>query len=145
MVTRFKVRREDLKPGEVLCDYCTGKCCRYFALPIDTPETWEDYDHIRWFMMHGRVSVFVEDDEWYLMVHADCKHLQEDYRCAIYADRPSVCRAYSTVDCEYDEDATYEKLFETPEQIWEYAEAVLPPRKRKKANQPTELPILAGA
>ncbi len=31
-------RREDLKAGECLCDHCYGKCCRYFSLPIDTPD-----------------------------------------------------------------------------------------------------------
>ena len=31
---------------------------------------------------------------------------------------------------------------ETPEQLWEYAEAILPPRRRKRANQPVELPVL---
>jgi len=138
-----KMKREDLKPGEYICQYCTAKCCRYFALPIDTPETRDDYDHIRWYMMHGNVSIFVEDEDWFLMVHADCKHLLQDNRCGAYADRPGICRKYSDKNCEYDDDSTYEKFFETPEQIWEYAEAVLPPRRRKKANQPVELPLLS--
>lgn len=139
-----KVRRDNLKPGEVLCEYCTAKCCRYFALPIDTPETWNDFDHMRWYLMHGDISIFVEDETWYLMVHADCQHLMNDNRCGIYEDRPCVCRAYSTANCEYDDDACYEKLFETPEQIWEYAEAVLPPRRRKRRNGPVRLPILSS-
>ncbi len=83
-----KFRREDLKPDEVLCSYCTGKCCRYFALPIETPTTWDDFDHIRWYMFHGHVSIFVEDETWYLMVFADCEHLQEDNRCGILSRPP---------------------------------------------------------
>ncbi len=146
-MTKQKFKREDLKPGEVLCEYCTAKCCRYFALPIETPTTREDFDHIRWYLMHGRISIFVEDDTWYLMVHADCKHLTVDNQCGTYEDRPNVCRTYSVVDCEYDDDACYDKLFETPEQIWEYAEAVLPPRKfkRRPTNRtvPVNLPILS--
>ena len=141
-MTQRKVSREDLQPGEVLCSYCTGKCCRYFALPIDTPQTWEDYDHIRWYMMHGRVSIFVEDETWYLTVHADCQHLQDDHRCGIYEQRPRICRSYTTKDCEYNDDECYEKLFETPEQIWEYAEAVLPPRKTKRKSSSVRLPVL---
>ena len=144
MTKRRKFRRKDLKPGEVLCEHCTAKCCRYFALPIDTPETREDYDFIRWYLMHGRASVFVEDDTWYLTIHADCQHLQDDNRCGIYDERPQICRDYSTVDCEFDDDECYEKLFETAEQIWEYAEAVLPPRKRRRASQPVQLPVLSG-
>lgn len=138
-----KFRRADLKPGETLCDHCTARCCRYFALPIDTPETWEDFDHIRWYMLHGRVSIFVEDDTWFLMVFGDCQHIRDDYRCGIYETRPQICREYSTDNCEFDDDGCYDKLFETPEQIYEYAEAVLPPRKRRKPNQPVELPLLS--
>ena len=45
-------RREDLKPGECLCTYCTAKCCRYFALGMDQPTAWRDFDHMRWFLTH---------------------------------------------------------------------------------------------
>ena len=37
-----------------------------------------------------------------------------------------------------------DKVFETPEQVWEYAEAVLPPR-RKKGPAPGELVVLGAA
>ncbi|MDA1017025.1 MAG: YkgJ family cysteine cluster protein [Planctomycetota bacterium] len=137
-----KVRREDLKPGENLCDHCTAKCCRYFALPIETPTDWADFDHIRWYMIHGNVSIFVEGDTWYLMVLADCKHLLDDNRCGIYHDRPQICRNYTTENCEYDDDSCYDKLFEAPEQIWEYAHAVLPPKKPAKSDR-LSLPIVS--
>lgn len=138
------VKREDLKPGEVLCQFCSAKCCKYFALPIETPEEWEDFEYLRWYMIHGRVSIFVEDEIWYLMVHNTCDHLLADNRCGIYETRPKICRDYSTKNCEYDDDACYDKFFEAPQQIEEYAEAVLPPRKRRKANQPIQLPVLSG-
>lgn len=136
------MRRSDVPPGEVLCSYCTAKCCRYFALPIDTPETWEDFDHIRWYMLHGRVGIFVEEETWYLIVYADCKELQDDHRCGIYETRPRICRSYTTDECEFEDDACYDKFFESPEQIWEYAEAVLPPIPRERT---TGLPILTTA
>jgi Fe-S-cluster containining protein len=139
-----KIRREELKPGEVLCAYCTAKCCRYFALPMETPETRNDFDDLRWFMMHGRVSVFIENETWYLMIHADCENLRDDNMCGIYDTRPRICRKYSTVGCEYDDDTCYDKFFETPAQVEEYAEAVLPPRKRRRDAHPT-LPILTFA
>lgn len=133
-MTQTKFRRKDLKPGEVLCDHCTAKCCRYFALPIEEPTTRLDYDHMRWYMMHGRVSVFVEEGTWYLMVHADCQHLQPDNRCGTYLTRPKICREYTTDNCEFDDDACYDRLFETPEQLWEYAEAVLPAKEWDKGS-----------
>jgi Fe-S-cluster containining protein len=136
------VRRKDLKPGEILCSYCTARCCRYFALPIDAPKTWKDFDNIRWYMMHGRVGVFVDQGTWYLVVYADCQNLRSDNLCGVYEDRPEICRAYSTSGCEYDNDFLYDKLFETPDQIWEYAEAVLPLRRRKRAAA-ASLPIVS--
>ena len=87
-----KVRREDLGPGEVLCDHCSAKCCRYFALPMDEPTEQRDFDFMRWFLMHERAAVFTEDDNWYLVVHTSCKHLQADHRCGIYLTRPEICQ-----------------------------------------------------
>ena len=141
---KTRVKRVDLKPGEVLCAYCTGRCCRYFALPIETPETWEDFDHIRWYMMHGDVSVFVDEETWYVMVLADCKHLKPDNYCGAYETRPQICRDYTTEDCEYDDDAAHDRLFETPEQVWEYAHAVLPVRPRRTLDDPISLPVISG-
>ncbi|RMF80705.1 MAG: YkgJ family cysteine cluster protein, partial [Planctomycetota bacterium] len=37
-------------PG-ILCEHCTGFCCRYIALPIEEPETRQDYDDIRWYLL----------------------------------------------------------------------------------------------
>lgn len=127
-----RVGRADLKPGECLCDHCTGKCCRYFSLPIDTPTTWDDYDAFRWYLAHGQTVIYVDKGTWYLLVLTRCKYLAADDRCKIYLNRPKICQDYTTAECEYDADWIFEKVFETPEQIWEYAEAVLPPRRRPK-------------
>jgi len=71
------------------CERCTGLCCRYFALPIETPETKEDYDDIRWYLCHEDITVFVEDGDWYLNVKNKCRHLSnKDYKCLIYDKRP---------------------------------------------------------
>ena len=127
-----KLHREDLRPDEVLCKYCPGKCCRYFALPIDKPKEWEDFDFIRWYLLHERSAVFTDEGSWYLLVQNPCKHLGDDNRCGIYETRPQICRDYTTNNCEYEDDWVYDNLWETPEQIEEYAEAVLGPRKVKK-------------
>jgi uncharacterized protein len=125
-----KPGREEIPPGAVLCDHCTARCCRYFALPIDTPTTWQEYDYLRWFLMHERASLFVEDDSWYLLVHTPCKNLRPDNLCDIYHNRPKICRDYKTVKCEYEDDWVYDHYWETAEQVEEYAEAVLGPRSR---------------
>jgi Fe-S-cluster containining protein len=128
-VCRRKPRREELRPGEVLCNHCGAKCCRYFALPIDTPKEWQDFDYIRWYLLHEPAAVFTDEDSWYLLVQNRCKHLGDDHLCGIYETRPQICRDYTTADCEYDDDWTYDHYWETPEQVEEYAEALLGPRE----------------
>jgi uncharacterized protein len=140
-----KMHRDTLPPGEMLCDYCTAKCCRYFALPIETPENWKDFDYLRWYLLHAQASIFTEDDIWYLIVHTTCKHLRDDHRCGIYETRPQICRDYSTDSCEYEDDWVYERYFETAEQIDEYAEVLLGPREGDpiRSRRPALLPILS--
>jgi len=91
---------------------------------------------MRWFLLHEGATVFVEDGEWYLLVHSECRHLGEDRLCKIYAQRPEICRKYSTNNCEYDDDWVYDGYWELPEQVQEYAEAVLGPRKRGSLRSP---------
>ena len=138
---KIKPRRDQLKTGECLCNYCTGKCCRYFSLPIDEPTTWDDFDAIRWYLAHGRTMIYVEKGQWYLLVMTRCQYLTADDRCGIYLNRPKICREYTTANCEYDDEWSFDKLFETPEQIWEYAEAILPPRRRRTGPGP-RLPVV---
>ena len=130
-----------------LCEYCTAKCCRYFALPIETPESREDFDNLRWYMYHStesaRVQLFVDDEVWHLMVNLPCEKLQPDHRCGVYDIRPQICRDYTTKSCEYDGDGLYDMYFETPEQLHEYARAVLPPEPREPIER-SQLPILVN-
>ena len=72
---RRKPTREQLKPGECLCDFCTGVCCRYFSLPINNPTTWDEYDTIRWYLAHGQTVIYVEKEQWYLLVMTRCQYL----------------------------------------------------------------------
>lgn len=118
-------------PPERLCEFCDAKCCRYFALPIDKPSTFEEFDYVRWYLLHEGASVFVEDGDWFLLVHSPCKELGPDNRCRIYETRPQICREYSTARCEYDDLFVFEQYFETPEQVEEYAVATLGPRPER--------------
>lgn len=136
-----KVDRNSLKPDEVLCNHCAAKCCQYFALPIEEPTDWEDYEFIRWYLLHERATIFVEEESWYLLVHNRCKHLGDDNLCGIYETRPPICRDYTTDKCEYEDAWVYDHYWETAEQVWEYAEAILGPRKCRNIRSPK--PVVA--
>jgi uncharacterized protein len=147
MATAFgveKIRREQLPAGRVLCEFCTAKCCRYFALPIETPTEFADFEYIRWYLLHDRATVFKEEGDWYLLVHTTCEHLQDDNRCGIYETRPKICREYTTDNCEYEDDWTYDFYLETTEQVAEYTEAVLQKKGQTiRSPKPPLLPVLS--
>lgn len=107
-------------PG-ILCEHCTALCCRYIALPIDTPTDKEDFDFIRWYLIHQNVSVFVEDGDWYISFQSTCRHLLPDNRCGIYDTRPQICRKYTTENCDYHSgDYGWEHHFTCAEHLDEY-------------------------
>jgi Fe-S-cluster containining protein len=112
----------NLMAKKMQCDKCTGLCCRYFALPIETPEDKDDFDDIRWYLCHKDVTVFVEDGDWYINIKNKCKHLSEnDHRCKIYTKRPNICRGYKHDDCDFVEGKyDYELHFTSDKQMEEY-------------------------
>ena len=139
-----KIRREDLPKGGNLCEHCTAKCCHYIAVPYETPTEKADMEYIRWIVLHHNATFFKEDEDWYLLVHTVCEKLQDDYRCGVYETRPQICRDYTTENCEYDEDWTYDFYLETHEQVWEYTEAVYQEKGESiRSRKPNPLAILA--
>ena len=127
------------------CEKCTGLCCRYFALPIETPEDRGDYDDIRWYLCHKDVTVFVEDGEWYLNIKNKCRHLtSKDHRCDIYNKRPRICRKYRHSDCDFIEgEYDYELHFTSDKDMEEYIKIKFDnnvkekkgPKRKRKAKQ----------
>jgi Fe-S-cluster containining protein len=91
---------------------------------------------MRWFLLHEGATVFTEDDTWYLLQYSKCKHLGKDHLCQIYSTRPDICRKYHTRDCEYEDSWVYDRYLETSEQVQEYAEAVLGPKRGKSIRSP---------
>lgn len=90
------------------CERCDAACCRYVATEIDTPTGKRDYDHIRWYLLHHGVSVFIDhEDRWFLEFDAVCEQLQPSNRCGIYDERPRICQQHGDddgVDCEFMSD-----------------------------------------
>jgi Fe-S-cluster containining protein len=112
------------------CHLCSAMCCRYFALQIDTPEEEQDFDSIKWYLIHHDTWVWVDDDEWYVQVDRPCKHLQLDNRCGIYESRPQICREYGLPEnldspddplCDYfSQEITHDHEFRTIAEIDTY-------------------------
>lgn len=88
--------------ADTKCGACIGLCCRYFALEIDTPDEPDDFENLRWYVLHERVQIFVDDDTWYLQIYSKCERLGADHKCTDYENRPQICRDYSDESCDYD-------------------------------------------
>ena len=114
------------------CAVCGGQCCRYFGLPIETPETPGDFDDVRWYLLHAGTEVYVDEGDWYLNVKNTCKHLQQDSSCAIYSNRPRICRQYSMNECEATSDEyEHEHHFNSAEELEAYARNYLRKKRRQ--------------
>ena len=96
------------------CGLCTAKCCTYITHQIDTPRSLEEFDYLIWQVSHRDVKLFKDDDGWFLSVISRCNHILPDGRCAIYHQRPQICRDHSNECCEFDGPAEddYELFFD---------------------------------
>jgi len=83
------------------CGLCTAICCHHIALEIDAPEEPEDFENMRWYIIHEDTNIFVDDGVWYLQVFRKCTWL-DGYKCGRYDDRPTICREYSNDSCDFD-------------------------------------------
>lgn len=118
--------------GSILCEHCTAACCRYVAVPIEEPTTARDFNDMRWYVLHDDIAVFVEEGEWYIQFHTPCQHIAADGRCGIYETRPTICREYTTKECDYHigDDTTDPTYFDNPDDLAAFARDYL--RKRRE-------------
>jgi len=118
-------------PSDNKCSRCLGsKCCTYTTEPLGVaPRSKADFDHLLWQVSHKGVELYKDESGWYLMFLGECEHLiHPGGGCAIYPQRPAICREYDNDWCEYDEPA--EKGFEL--YFRNYAELLAYCRKRFK-------------
>jgi len=95
-------------------------------MQIDTPRSREDFDHLRWYIAHQQVAIFVEGKSWFLQVNNPCRYLNADFGCAIYERRPKICRDYGwdasgKTDCHgMDKPCDHDAFFSTLEELEAY-------------------------
>lgn len=103
------------------CEKCNGKCCKYVAIEIDTPEELEDFENLRWYVAHKNVQVYVDEDyQWHVEFLTPCEFLGENNLCQIYEKRPTICREYSQEECLFHNDYKERYQFRTIEEVDDY-------------------------
>ncbi len=99
MATKKKKKMKD--PWDQCQNCLPAKCCTYFALEVDEPDTRKDFEAMLWQVAHQGVSFYIYRKAWYMMVDSVCGFLRPDNKCAIYETRPYICREHSIDNCEY--------------------------------------------
>lgn len=108
------------------CIECGSKCCTYFAFEIDEPDDYDEFEDIRWYLLHGGVTVHVDDGDWYISIENRCKMLGPNGQCQAYETRPTICRKYELAECDHTgADYGYDEEFRTPDELERYARKTL--------------------
>jgi hypothetical protein len=107
----------------VNCKDCNAECCKHIAVPIDEPETVEDFERIKWYLSHDNVTVYKDvENDWLVEFISRCSQLN-GHRCMAWGtDRyPRICGEYEMKTCVMNEEGEYwEILFKTPEDVDAY-------------------------
>ncbi len=114
------------------CVECKGACCKYVSLEIDCPGDLEDFENIRWYVIHKGVRVYVEEDgSWNLEFSTPCKYLSGEGNCKIHENsgevglkRPSICKNFSIEECPFYNDYKEIYSFNCAEEVDEYIEKI---------------------
>ena len=120
-----------------VCKICRAQCCQYYALEIDTPRSYEDFDQIKWFLVHQKTKVFVDKRKWFLEVLNPCRYLTEDHHCEIYTHRPKICREYGIspegeMDCNANNEIIkHDSYFNSIEELDEFVKKRFSRKKKK--------------
>jgi len=110
---------------EEKCESCDAKCCKYVVLDIDTPETKEDFENVRWYVAHKDVEVYVDfEGVWNVRFITMCEHLNNSDRCDIYDNRPEVCREFSYETCSVNSENEDVVVLKDLEDVDEYIKNV---------------------
>ena len=89
----------------ITCDECEGECCKVLVVEIETPESKDDFEDIKWYLYHPGVSVYIDtDNAWNVQFDTKCRYLSDDDKCLIYDKRPPVCRKAEVRECHVNKE-----------------------------------------
>ena len=104
----------------VHCVEC-GRCCTYVAVGINAPRTLRFATDVLWYLYHENVSVHLDaDGDWAVVFDSRCRNLQDDLHCAVYEQRPHICRGFDETGCEVNDPDHRDKVFRAPAEFLEY-------------------------
>lgn len=92
-----------------------------------------DFDELEWFVSHENITAYKDhENDWILEVLTPCKNLKNNL-CAIYEDRPNVCRGYDPENCTHNSEQIPTKiLLKTREDVQKLAAKRFKKKAKKK-------------
>lgn len=125
-----RFENEDSMTESEICVACHG-CCNYVTVALETPRTKSRRDEYHWYLLHRNVEIFIDnDDEWQLLFKTPCDYLKTSGICAIYQDRPEICRSYDASSCSRT-GKDHQVLFSSPREMDDYLNI----KKKKKSSK----------
>ncbi len=110
----------------VECTSC-GRCCTYVGVGIHPPSRPRWATDILWYLYHEHVYVYVDGTgEWSVHFETRCRQLGPDLRCAVYGERPHICRGFDNRTCEVNEPGTGTLTFREPAAFLEWLRRTKP-------------------
>jgi Fe-S-cluster containining protein len=104
----------------VECTDC-GRCCTYVGVGINAPTSPRYATDILWYLYHEKVYVYVDGEgEWSVHFEARCRNLGPDLRCAVYVDRPHICRGFDNRTCEVNDPVHDSLTFREPAEFLDW-------------------------
>ena len=108
------------------CDECGGECCKILVIEVETPESKDDFEDIKWYLYHPGVKVYIDVyNHWNVQFDTKCKYLSDDNKCLIYNKRPPVCRQAEVKDCHKNKKEI-KKFFNSVEEFEAYLKSISP-------------------
>ncbi len=107
----------------VCAQQCQSRCCRYITVCILPPTNRDDHEFILWQVGHEGVEICVnKDGDWFVRMATPCSYLTEESLCAIYDERPTICREYGeAIPCdEYPTDISAVRVWRSREEYLAY-------------------------
>lgn len=99
-MSRIPLRVVQERPPLVECTDC-GHCCTYLGIETEAPTRPIYATNILWYLYHEKTYVYRDgDDEWSVHFEARCRNLGQDNLCAVYRQRPQICRHFDNRTCE---------------------------------------------
>lgn len=94
------------------CDGCSAPCCRMLLVPLPTPATFMDLDHILFMLgFAGTEAILHSEGQWQLLVQRTCRFLDQETSLCTHHDtprKPKTCAFFNCYQCWYKQNFSAE-------------------------------------